>query len=160
MLQVDDSLLGAMKLWRKLGTDLGRKKYFRKLSEFKKLKPKPLDLNVSSRCADFFSFAGWYDCSALARRISLEGRQKCKKKDLEAIATECNNLAIALRNQGDFEASLELHQQSIKLLKQKFGKDHLKYAEALRSYGFTLSSLSMYDQALVHAKEAFSFFLA
>ena len=159
MLQTEASSTRAMKVYIKLGTKKCRKQYSRKLQKYKNADPNLLELNALSECARFFGFAGWYECSALAQRISLEKRKKGKKQDLKEIATECNNLAITLRNQGHYEEAINLHKECISICKRKTGKDSEETANALRSYGFSLYSFSMHDQALVQAEKAYSFFM-
>ena len=156
MLQTEASSTRAMKVYIKLGTQKCRKQYSRKLQKYKNADPNLLELNALSECARFFGFAGWYECSALAQRISLEKRKKGKKQDLKEIATECNNLAITLRNQGHYEEAINLHKKCISICKRK-RKGPEETANALRSYGFSLYSFSMHDQALVQAEKPILF---
>ena len=72
----------------------------------------------------------------------------------EARATYLHNLAVALQDQGRFEAALPTHREAIAAFRAQFGDDYPGVASAMVRYAFSLHLHGDYDAAAAAHEEA------
>jgi eukaryotic-like serine/threonine-protein kinase len=70
------------------------------------------------------------------------------RDDPVELSTVLGNLATALRQKGEYDRAVELHQQALELIEAHYGVDHPETAFALRRHGLSLSHAKQHEAAL------------